>query len=111
WLQGTIDGAPGPGRMRWLDAAGREMPVDGWRNPESRAIALWLGGDDDIELLIVFNAGDATQFDLPEDGADGWHSVFNTADAEAEPLRMPLTFKVAERSVRLLKRKGVQPAL
>ncbi|MDB6002181.1 MAG: glgX1, partial [Rhizobacter sp.] len=106
WLHGASEGAPGAGQMRWLDAAGREVPIETWHDPQARAIALWLCGDDAIELLLIFNAGEAARFELPEDAPDGWYSVFNTADADATPLRMALTFAVAERSIRVLRRKS-----
>ncbi len=94
-----LAGTAGPGAERdvvWLHPEGREMTAEDWRNPPQLSLGMLLVGAalrevdargkvrSDETLLVLFNAGRAIRFVLPEPPhAWGWEVVFVSDSAPA----------------------------
>ncbi len=99
FLTGRGPTAEGPRDVVWLRPDGVELGVDDWRDPEGRALAMWLAGDAAEEpgpdgtaasdVMLLLNGGDTrVAFQLPETVPGAWHRVLDTADPEAAEARI-----------------------
>ncbi|WP_265500896.1 glycogen debranching protein GlgX [Paracoccus beibuensis] len=75
---GPEDAQPGQPVSQWLHPRGDAMGEGDWSDGEQRCLGLMLKSDDMPQVLIIVNAGDDIDFDLPE---GTWRRRIDTAEA------------------------------